>query len=212
MSEPIFDQTVEAFLDKLASEAPTPGGGSVAALSGAMGAALVAMVCNLTIGKQQFEQVQREMLSVRERAEHLRTQLQRLAQADVEVFARLMAAYKLPRVTEADAASRRAAIQRLTRDATETPLQTARAAADVLPLCATVARYGNRSVISDAGVAALMAQSAVHSALLNVEINLAVLEDPLYVNEVRASIEDLVVGLVEETRGVLELVRERMAM
>jgi methenyltetrahydrofolate cyclohydrolase len=211
MSEPIFEQTVESFLDRLASESATPGGGSAAALTGAMAAALVSMVCNLTIGKKQYEDVQREMQSVRERAENLRADLQRLAQLDVEVFGRLMVAYKLPRTTDADAASRKAAIQRLTREATEAPLQAARAAVEVLPLCATAARYGSRSAVSDAGVGALLAQSAVRGAVLNVEINLAAIDDPQYVREVRARVEDLVIGLAEETRGVLELVRERMA-
>jgi methenyltetrahydrofolate cyclohydrolase len=210
MSEPILAQSIETFLDQLASDAPVPGGGSVAAVAGAMAAGLVSMVCNLTIGKPQYQEFDQELQGVRERAEQLRGELQRLAQVDVEVFQRLMTSYKLPRTTDADAASRRAAIQRLTREATEVPLQTARAAASVLALCTTSARYGSRNVVSDAGVAALMAQSAVRGALLNVDINLAVLDDPLYVCEARAQVEDLVIGLAEETRGVLELVRERM--
>lgn len=211
MGEPISEQPLGSFLDALASEASTPGGGSVAALSGAMAAGLVTMVCNLTIGKKQYQGVERELLGVRERAEQLRGELQRLIQADVDVFNRLMGVYRLPRVTEADAASRKAAIQQLTREAAEVPLQVAGAAAEILPLCATVARYGNRTVVSDAGVAALAAQSAVQSAVLNVEINLSVLEDQRYVREVRARLEDLAVGLDDETRGVLELVRERMS-
>lgn len=203
--------SIETFLDQLASESSTPGGGSASALGGAMAAALVSMVCNLTIGRPQYQDAERELLGVRERAEQLRADLQRLAQADADVFTRLMAAYKLPRTTDADAASRRAAIQKLTRDAAEVPMQTARAAAAVLPLCATAVRYGNRSAISDAGVASLMAHSAVRSAVLNVEINLATLDDQFYVRETRAQIEDLGVGLADEARGVLELVRERMA-
>src|SRR3954452_473089 len=107
MTEQLLDQRLGQFLDELASGAPTPGGGSVAALSGAMAAGLITMVCDLTIGKQQYAEFEAQAQSLRARAEALRAELQQLAQADVEVFNNLSAAYKLPRTTEADAASRR---------------------------------------------------------------------------------------------------------
>jgi formiminotetrahydrofolate cyclodeaminase len=210
MSEQLLDQPVRRFLDELASAAPAPGGGSIAALSGAMAAGLLTMVCDLTIGKKQYAEFDEEIRVLRERSEALRAELQNLAQADVDVFTHLAAAYKLPRTTDADAASRRAAIQKVTRGATEVPLRIARATSALLPLCAPLARRGNRNAVSDVGVAVLLVQAAVPSALLNVEINLAVLEDQLFVRQTRAQSEDLTIGLDEEVAGVLALVRERI--
>jgi methenyltetrahydrofolate cyclohydrolase len=210
MSEQLLDQPVGRFLDELASKSPTPGGGAVAALSGAMAAGLITMVCDLTSGKPQYAEFEAEAQALRERAEALRAELQQLAQADVDVFNHLSAAYKLPRTTEADAASRRAAIQKVTRQATEIPLRVARAATALLPLCTPVARHGNRTAVSDVGVAALLVQSAVLAALLNVETNLVALEDQIFVRQTRAQVEDLSIGLVEEVAGVLAIVRERI--
>jgi formiminotetrahydrofolate cyclodeaminase len=210
MNAQLLDTSVREFLDELASKSPTPGGGAVAALSGAMAAGLITMVCDLTNGKPQYAEFEAEAQTLRERAEVLRAELQQLAQADVDVFNHLSAAYKLPRTTEADAASRRAAIQKVTRQATEIPLRVARAATALLPLCAPVARHGNRTAVSDVGVAALLVQSAVLAALLNVETNLVALEDQIFVRQTRAQVEDLSIGLVEEVEGVLAIVRERI--
>ena len=211
MAEQLLNQPIGQFLTELASGAPTPGGGSVAALTGAMAAGLLTMVCDLTIGKQQYAEFEAEAQTLRERVEALRAELQGLAQADVNVFNNLSAAYKLPRTTEADAANRRAAIQKVMRQATEVPLRTARAAAALLPLCAPLARQGNRNAVSDVGVAALLVRAAVPAALLNVEINLAGLEDQIFVRQTRAQVEDLTIGLDEEIQGVLEVIRERVA-
>jgi methenyltetrahydrofolate cyclohydrolase len=211
MTEHILDQPVRQFLGELASKAPTPGGGSVAALTGAMAAGLITMVCDLTIGKSQHADFEAEAQSLRERAEVLRAELEQLAQVDVNVFNNLMAAYRLPRTTDADAASRRAAIQKVTRQAAEVPLRVARAGVGLLPLCAPLARQGARAAVSDVGVAALLIQSTVPAALLNVEINLAVLEDQLFVRQTRAQAEDLTIGIDEEVAGVLRLVRDRIA-
>jgi methenyltetrahydrofolate cyclohydrolase len=170
----------------------------------------VSMVCNLTIGKKQFAEIEDEVRGIRERAEALRRQLQQLAEDDVEVFGRLSAAYKLPRTTEADAATRQAAIQQVTRLAAEVPLRTAQAAADLLPLCTALAPRVGRLIVSDIGVAVVLARATVQSAILNVEINLAGLEDQLYVRETQARIEDLIVGLSEEAEGILAIVRGRI--
>jgi len=211
MTDQLLDQPVRHFLDELASAAPAPGGGSIAALSGAMAAGLLTMVCDLTIGRKQYAEFDDEVRALRERSEMLRAELQVLVQADFDVFTYLAAAYKLPRTTDADAASRRAAIQKVTRGATEVPLRVARAVTALLPLCAPLARHGNRNAVSDVGVAVLLVQAAVPAALLNVEINLAVLEDQLFVRQTRAQAEDLTIGLDEEVAGVLALVRERIA-
>jgi formiminotetrahydrofolate cyclodeaminase len=211
MSDKILDQSLGQFLDSLASKSPTPGGGSIAALSGAMAAGLITMVCDLTIGRKQYAEFDGEARALRERSEALRAELQQLAQADVEAFDHLFAAYQLPRTTEADAASRRAAIQKTTLHATEVPLRIARASVGLLPLCAPLARSGNRTAVSDVGVAALMVRAAVPGALINVESNLATLEDQIFVRQTRAQVEDLTIGLDEEVAAVQALVRERIA-
>lgn len=210
MSEHILDQTTQQFLDTLASSAPTPGGGSVAAVTGAMAAGLLTMVCDLTIGKKTYAEFEGEANVIRERAEAARATLQQLAEDDVAVFGRLSAAYKLPKTTDADAASRRAAIQTVTRQATEVPLRMARTLVDLVPLCAPLARHGSRLAVSDVGVAAHLIKAAVPAALLNVEINLAVLEDQLFVREAQATVEDLMIGLDDEIDGVLIIVRDRI--
>lgn len=210
MDQTTLDTSVIGFLDALASGAPTPGGGGAAAVSGAMGAALVSMVCNLTIGRKRYADVEAEMREVLDRAESLRAELQQLAEDDVAAFNRLSAAYKLPRVTESDTAIRKDAIQSSLKRATEVPLRTARAAAAVLPLCPPVAERGNRAAVSDVGVAALLAHAAVRSALLNVEINLRTLEDPLYVGQVRAEVDRLTDGLNAQADQISDLVASKL--
>ena len=210
MTTTLSEQTINMFLGNLASSAPTPGGGSVASLSGAMAAGLISMVCSLTIGKKQFAEIEGEVRRIQERAEGLRHELQALAQEDIEVFGRLSAAYKLPRTTDADAASRQAAIQKVTRVAAEVPLRTAQAAAALMPLCTSLASHCSRLIVSDIGVAALLARATVQSAVLNVEINLSGLEDKIFVRETRARIEDMIIGLGEEAGGILEIVRSRI--
>lgn len=210
MSEPIGSQRVDALLDALASSAPTPGGGSVAALSGAMAAGLVSMVCALSVGKRQFAEIEDELRAIHDRAEALRGELQGLAEADVEVFGRLSAAYKLPRTTDADAASRLAAIQQVTRQAAEVPMRAAATAAAVLPLCAALAPRAGRLIVSDVGAAAALARAAAHSSALSVEINLAGLEDQRYVREARAELEAILGGLDATADGIVATVRERI--
>lgn len=210
MDEQTLNVSVTEFLDALASGAPTPGGGGAAALSGSMAAALVSMVCRLTIGRKRYAAVEGEMTELLDRAETLRAELQQLAEDDVAAFNRLSAAYKLPRVTESDIAIRRDAIQSSLKRATEVPLRTARAAAAVLPLCVPVAERGNQAAVSDAGVAALLAHAAVRSALLNVEINLRTLEDALFVNQVRAEVGRLTSGLSTDAEQISALVANKL--
>lgn len=210
MAEQILDQAVSTFLDQLSSREPTPGGGGAAALSGAMGAALVSMVCNLTIGKPRYADVEPAMRDTLDRAEALRHELQQLAEDDVQVFNRLTAAYKLPRVTDADTAIRRDAIQSALRRATEVPMRIARAAAAILPLCPLVAEQGNSQAVSDVGVAVHLAHAAVRSTLLNVAINLRTLEDQRFVREVRAEAERLTVGLAAEVERINAVVEAKI--
>ena len=210
MEQNTLESSLGAFLDALASGAATPGGGGAAAIAGSMGAALVSMVCNLTLGRERYAAVHDEMREVLDRAETLRAELQQLAEDDVTVFNRLSAAYKLPRVTEADIAIRRDAIQSSLKRATEVPLRTARAAAAILPLCAPVAERGNQAAVSDVGVAALLAHTAVRSALFNVNINLRTIEDQIYSLQVRREVERLTEGLADEAERIAAMVADRI--
>ena len=205
-----LDQPITTFLDALASKSSAPGGGSAAGLSGAMGAALVSMVCRLTIGRPRYAAAEALMQSTLDRAEALRHELQTLAEDDVAAFNRLSAAYKLPHVTDADTAIRRDAIQAALRRATEVPLRTARAAVAVLPLCQPVIDQGNPSAVSDVGAAVYLAHAAARTALLNIDINLRSLDDQRYVREVRAEVERLTDGLAGEVERLVALVQVKI--
>jgi formiminotetrahydrofolate cyclodeaminase len=173
----IFDLPLGEFLEQLGSSAPTPGGGAAAAVVGALGAALIQMTANLTIGKPRLVEVQDQAVSIEQRAAELRGSLERLGDADAEAFDRVTSAYRLPRADEGQRADRGRAIQAALRLAADVPLETARVSADVISLAEEAAPLLNPAVISDVLVGALLAQSAVNSAALNVEINLAAMTD-----------------------------------
>ena len=145
------DTAVEPFLDALASQAATPGGGSAAAIMGAMGAALVSMVCNLTIGKKKYAEVEGEMKDVLAKSEALRAKLTGMIEDDVKAFDAVMSAYGMAKESDADKAAREKAIQAALKQATEVPLRCCHAAREVIDLAAIASEKGNLNVISDAG-------------------------------------------------------------
>ena len=206
----IAQRPLETFLDELASGAPTPGGGSAAATMGAMGAALISMVCNVTIGKKGHEAVEADMKSVRDDSEKLRRHLTAMVAEDIAAFDGLMAAYRLPKVTEEDKSRRAAAIQSSLRAATETPLACARACAQVVALSKRAGEKGYAGVISDAGVGVLAANTALRSAALNVYINTPSLKDRAFADAATAELEQLLDTCARESELVFELVRSRL--
>jgi formiminotetrahydrofolate cyclodeaminase len=206
----ITQQPLETFLDNLASAAPTPGGGSAAAVIGAMGAALLSMVCNVTLGKKGQEPVAADMQAVRDRSERLRARLTEMVADDVAAFDGLMAAYRLPKASEEEKLRRAEAIQFTLRAATETPLACARACAQVVALSRRAAEKGYSGVVSDAGVGVLAANSALRSAALNVYINAPSLTDRDYAQKAVAEIELLLAESARESEAVFELVRGRL--
>ena len=206
----IIEQPVTQFLDELASSAATPGGGSGAAIMGALGAALVSMVCNLTIGKKNYAEVEGEMRSVLHDAEALRQRLADMVAEDIAAFNGLMAAYGLPKLSDEDKAARGAAIQHALRAATEAPLACARACADVIKLSMRAAEVGNRNVISDAGVGALAAQAALRSAALNVDINVPSLQDAVFAQACRDEIAALLASAVPLSEQAIALVKSKL--
>jgi formiminotetrahydrofolate cyclodeaminase len=160
------------FLGELASDAPTPGGGSVAALAGALGAALNSMVANLTIGKKKYVDVEEEMKRLLVQTESLRIELAQLIAEDANAFDKVMAAMKLPKETDEEKAARREALQDTLVDAAVVPLAVMEKCVEVIRLAEPIAASGNRNAVSDAGVAALMGRAGAHAARLNVLINL----------------------------------------
>lgn len=179
----LTDRTVSQFLDELASNSPAPGGGSVAALAGAVGAALSSMVCNLTVGKKKYADVQTEMTAVLQETEKLRKELTLLIDKDTEAFNAVMAAFGLPKGTEQEQKARAAAVLEATKSATMIPLQVMTVCQQALLHTLIVAQKGNKNSASDAGVAALMLQAGCSGAALNVRINLNGLSDTEFVQK-----------------------------
>ncbi|RLC72646.1 MAG: methenyltetrahydrofolate cyclohydrolase [Chloroflexi bacterium] len=210
MTEKLTTKPVTTFLDELASSAPAPGGGSVAALSGALGAALVSMVCNLTVGKRKYADVQDDIQALLEQSEALRHELVDLLEADVQVYTSVSKAYKMPRQTEEEKAARRAAIQAALKDATAVPMKVAEACVKVLDLCIPAAEKGNVNAVSDAGVAALMAEAGLRSAALNVLINLGAIKDEDFVERERARLDALLEGKAGLKERIYKLVAEKL--
>jgi formiminotetrahydrofolate cyclodeaminase len=206
----IKNQPIQTFLDELASKSATPGGGSAAALMGAQGAALVSMVCNLTIGKPKFAEVETEMQDVLEQAETLRVQLTDLIKADIDVFNRLMSKYALPKESDDEKAIRSAAIQDVLKDATEVPLQCVHACAEVIRLSKIAAELGNPGAVSDAGAAVMAAYGGLKSSALNVYINVASLKDKAFVETKLAELEQATKNIEQLVDTVYQIVKTRL--
>ncbi|MEX0710350.1 MAG: cyclodeaminase/cyclohydrolase family protein [Chloroflexota bacterium] len=173
----LTDLTVRDLTERLASREPIPGGGSASALAGALGAALVAMVAELSIGRPEsveHEVAARELLTA---GQQRCTELLELAEQDAAAYQAVVNARRLPKDSEADREIRTAALSFAMVEAARVPLQTATVAAEVLDLAERIASIGNRNAVSDAGVAAQLAVAAFRGALLNVQINLPYLPD-----------------------------------
>jgi len=166
----------------------------VAALSGALGAALVSMVCNLTLGKKKYAAVQSDIKDLLVQSEALRKELADLLEADVAAYTAVSQAMKLPRSTDEEKAARAAEMDQALKHATEVPLRVATACVKVMDLCQPAAEKGNKNAVSDAGVAVLMAEAGLRSAALNVLINLGWIKDEAFVKDKGAALDELLAG------------------
>jgi formiminotetrahydrofolate cyclodeaminase len=207
----LTEQRVTAFLDQLASNLPAPGGGSVAALSGALGAALTSMVCHLTIGKKKYHAVEDDMKSLLRSAESLRARFTKLVDSDTEAFNKVMEAYGLPKETEDQKALRTAAIQEATKEAALVPLEVMKHVVDALSLTRAAAEKGNASSVSDAGVSALMCSAAAEGAALNVKINLNGIHDMDFVGWRRDEVASLLRTCRTQTEEIMRIVGDKIA-
>jgi formiminotetrahydrofolate cyclodeaminase len=181
--------TIASYLDKLASGEPEPGGGSVAALVGALGAGLVTMVTNLTLGKEKYADVQDDMAGLKTASETLRRSLEEYVTLDAQAYRIVATAMKLPRESDEQKRERERALQAALVGAATVPLQVAEAAAEVARLTLPAAEKGNPNAVSDAGVAVILADAAAQSAALNVKINLAWITDEDFKSDTWARIE-----------------------
>jgi formiminotetrahydrofolate cyclodeaminase len=206
----ITQGSIDEFLERLAGADPTPGGGSAAAIMGAMGAALVSMVCNVSFGKKGYESAEPQLRAVLEASERLRKRLSGMVADDVAAFDGLMAAYKLPKASDGEKAQRADAIQASLRRATDVPLECARACAEVVDLAHRAAELGYRHVISDAGVGVAAADSALRSAALNVFINAPALKDRAFADAALAEVERLSSSSHAVSEATYEAVRKKL--
>ena len=207
----LVDLSLHAFADLLASDAAATGGGSTAALCGALGASLAAMVANLTHGRQGLSRHDAEMDQVACEGQRLKTRFLQLIDEDTDAFAAVMAAMKLPRSSEAEKTARAAALDGANRRATLIPFQVAELCAPALELAAAVAARGNPHSLSDAGVAALALGTACDGAALNVRINLAGIADQAWAAEMDARTAGLQLAFHERRDALLAEIGGRLA-
>lgn len=206
----IKDNTIQTFLGDLAAKKSTPGGGSAAAILGAMGAALVSMVANFTIDKKGYESVNDEAKTLLQEAESIQAQMIDMIQADVDVFDRVMVAYGMSKSSDDEISERESAIQAVLKEATDVPLACAKAGCELISLAKKVAEIGNKNVISDAGVAVLAAQAAVRSSALNVYININGIQDQEFVNDREQQLDTMLVGMNESCEAIYQLVKSKL--
>jgi formiminotetrahydrofolate cyclodeaminase len=178
----IKKKTIDLFINDLSSDEPTPGGGAVAAISGAMAASLVEMVCNLTIGKKGYENEEKGIKRLRGKVIEKRKRLLELADEDVEAFEKVMGAYRISK----DNKDKNEIIQKALKYATEVPLETAKLSKEVQDMAKIVVKKGNKNAYSDAKCAIHLSKAAIFSALENVKINLKYIKDKAYIKRIKS--------------------------
>ena len=206
----LIDMTCKGFAEETASESPAPGGGSISAYMGALGAALGTMVANLSSHKAGWDDRWEEFSDWAEQGQALLRELLHLVDEDTEAFNRIMAVFAMPKSTDEEKAARSAALQVATLYATQVPLRTMKAAVKVFPLVEAMASEGNPNSVSDAGVGALAARSAVLGACLNVKINAAGLKDRATADALVAEAETLAAEAVRREAEVLRIVEQKI--
>ncbi len=209
MSDGSIDMHI--FLDRLASNAPTPGGGAASAYVGALGAASVAKVAAVSVGKPKFAAHDADLRARLDHLSVLRDRFLALAAEDAAAFATFMRAYRLPKVTDDERAVRAAALQEGMRQAAAVPLRIMATAREVLDAAEAIAVIGNPNAIGDCGAGAAMAVAAMRVSLLNVTANIAGLVDGAEVAGYRAQLHDLMDGVTEREQALLDAIRRRLA-
>jgi formiminotetrahydrofolate cyclodeaminase len=202
--------SITDFLERLSSDAPTPGGGSVAALAGALSCSLTSMVGNLTYGKKKYEEYWEQSKKIIDEAKELKEDFLSLFYEDMEVFTKLMATFGLSRKTEEEKRKRAEAIQQATKKAIEVPLNVMKRSQRAAEMAFAMAKIGNLNAVSDTGIAGEMALSACRSASFNVLINLNFLKDPEYSGKIKKEYEEVLKTVKFLHKEITALVASRI--
>jgi formiminotetrahydrofolate cyclodeaminase len=197
------DLSITEFLQQTASAEPLPGGGCTAALNAALAASLTEMVANLTIGRKKFQAVEEEMQKIAQAAGDLRKKMQNDIDKDAQAYQEVLAAFKLPKITDEDKKQRSDAIQQAFKNAATVPLGVARDAVNIMNLTARAITNGNPNAVTDGAVAVLAARTAALAAAYNVKINLSAIKDTAFVVELAREIEDLENQAIRKEREIL---------
>lgn len=208
----LADLTLKEFLNKVSGNEPVPGGGSIAALNGAIASALAAMVANLTIGKKNYEEHNELMQRIAATADEQMSKFISDIDRDSEAYTKVFECFKMPKATDEEKAVRSKAIQDATRFAAEVPLEVARNGCRLMDIIADVARYGNQNAITDACVAMMAARSAVLGAILNVRINLTSLKDKEYARQLAEETDELEQKAIEKEKQLLDIVNQQLSV
>ena len=204
----LTELTIKEFINKVISNDPVPGGGSVSALNGALAGALAAMVANLTIGRKKYAEVNDIMVELSSRFEKLSSCLIEDVDRDSDAYNRVFAAFKMPKDTDEEKQVRSEAIQRETKYAAQVPMEVARAVYEVLPMIDTVAQKGNSNAVTDACVSMMCARTAILGALLNVRINLTSIKDEAFVNAMREEADTIEAHTILQEQALLEYAKK----
>jgi formiminotetrahydrofolate cyclodeaminase len=202
-----LEESLQCYLDDLASAQPIPGGGSTAALSAAMGAALASMVCRITIGKETYASVRQEIEELLRRTEYLRNRFQQLMQEDIEAYGHLSASYKLPRETSEERNHRTDMIQKQLVEAASVPLEVVKCAAELIQSCQRIAEVGSVSVLSDVATGAILASCSGEGAAFMVRINVRSMKNDTLVVELENRLNTalaIIADGVNEVKNIVE--------
>jgi len=206
----LFNKTLREVIELSASSSPTPGGGSVSAIVACFGLAMTAMVCNLTVGKEKYKDFEPQVNEILSTANNLMKRLEELVDADMAEFNDFIVAFRMPKETGAEKAARNEAMQKALKSATETPLKIARICLEALQITARLSNIGNKTAISDAGVAAEVFEAALNGVLLSAEINVTMIKDQDYIKRIIAEKEAMAAEAVRLKDEAMTVVRARI--
>lgn len=199
-----LSKSLQEYFNELSSNSPTPGGGNVAAICGALSASLGTMVCNLTIGKKKYLDVEAELNTIKEKLEKFQVRFFELAEKDNEAFEKVMAAFKLPKEKDREKEFRAQKIEEANIGAAEIPAEVIRTCRELVPFIKIVAEKGNKNSLSDAGVSVILINASTQGAYLNVLINCASLNNQTIANEIKKGNGILVEEIAKETSLIYE--------
>ncbi|MCD6257423.1 cyclodeaminase/cyclohydrolase family protein [Candidatus Aerophobetes bacterium] len=206
-----LERPLKDFIEDTSSRTPTPGGGSVAALVGALGGALLSMVGNFTLGKKKFESVQKEIKDILQELNLYTSRLCELIQDDISAYQNFSRISSLPKNTQQERKIRMEAMEKALKNAAEVPLKTADLSLKLIKLASRLVSIGNPNLISDVGVGAILAEATLESAALNVEINLSYIKDAEFIKEKRKLLTSLLDEGKEFTLRIVKEVREKIS-